>query len=358
MHKKRNVFFRRLLLWVLVCALFINAVPVYAEEENSSSVCELYTAPHAASAVCGSFSVGDSVTLLDTVSPLWNRVRLNDGTTGYCDAALLGKMFLDSETEAERPIGAVRTRTAAIVFQSPDADSEPLARLPANALVTVLAEGVDGFCMVQLQNRKMGYIEEDALQHQYEQPALIRTVPEFSSAGAVTEEEAAARLQELSAYFQHGFYWNCIGTGQRQSKDNLFLITETPCHHPSQGYSYCNIYTGTLCNAYPEYSTAMQCFGYVNLLSDLVFGTEAPVSSHGSFDRIRVGDHVRLVLWDHSMLVTKVCKDENGETYFYATDVNADYDSCRIQWGRKFTKQELRRLGDYVLVQTRYPTEP
>ena len=81
--------------------------------------------------------------------------------------------------------------------------------------------------------------------------------------------------------------------------------------------------------------------GYVGLLSDLTFGTDAPIYSHGNFDKVRPGDHVRLVLWDHSMLVTRVCKDENGRTYFYATDVNADYDTCMIQWERKFTKEEV-----------------
>ena len=148
-------------------------------------------------------------------------------------------------------------------------------------------------------------------------------------------------------------------------------LTERPLFVGSLTFlgGFCNAYTfvtrdGAMSNMHTGnmsrktgYGIGMQCLGYVGLLSDLTFGTDAPIYSHGNFDKVRPGDHVRLVLWDHSMLVTRVCKDENGRTYFYATDVNADYDTCMTQWERKFTKEELRRLGDYVCVYTRYPQE-
>lgn len=358
MRIKQRLFSRKLIIFGLVCALLINCIPVASADEIVPSVFDLYTAPTILSDTCGSFAEGDSVMLLDPINNFWSRVRLTDGTTGYCDTSLLGTMSMTYESEADPKISTVRTCTAAAVHQSPDPDSAVLARLPANTFVNILTQEMDGFSLILLQNGKMGYISEDDLHFQYEQPALVRTIPTFPTVGAVTEEEAAERLQQLSAYFQHGLYWNCVGTGQPKSKDNLFLLTENPCNHPSRGYSCCNIYTGALCKASSGYSMATQCFGYANLLSDLVFGTEAPVYTHGDFDRIRVGDHIRLVLWDHSMVVTEVCKDENGKTYFYATDVNADYNNCMIQWGRKFTQSDLRRLGDYIRVQTRYPSEP
>lgn len=108
---------------------------------------------------------------------------------------------------------------------------------------------------------------------------------------------------------------------------------------------------------FPQYGTEMQCLGYASLISDLLFGTDAPISMHHDFSKVRVGDHLRLYLWEHSMVVTEVGTDESGEQYVYVTEVNADYENCQIQWGRKFTQQDLRRLGDILYIYTRYSDE-
>ena len=84
MAQKRFLYLRKITLWILACTLFFSATPVSAEGETEQEIppaaFELYIAPHATSAVCGSFSVGDTVTVLDTVNPNWSRVRLADST--------------------------------------------------------------------------------------------------------------------------------------------------------------------------------------------------------------------------------------------------------------------------------------
>ena len=341
----------RLCALFLSALLFVQSTPVSAAGSDAHT---LYTGPSEHAAAVGTFSDGETVTLLRQVNTVWSRIRLADGTVGYCDASLLGTLFTEHEPS---PTDTYKTTRAVQILSSPETDAPVLGVLPQNTVLPYADDMENGFIFIRLENGLLGYLPADAVTPQYEQPAAVRTTPKLAAhTGITTETEAAARLTELSAYFQNGRYWNCLGTGLSQSADNLFCVTDTPCAHPSHGYSYCNIYTSSMSRKM-GYGQGMQCLGYVGLLSDLTFGTEAPVTVHSDFEKLRVGDHIRLVLWDHSMLVTKVCKDENDRTYVYVTEVNADYDTCRIDWGRKFTQDDLRRLGDYVEIYTRYPTE-
>lgn len=67
--------------------------------------------------------------------------------------------------------------------------------------------------------------------------------------------------------------------------------------------------------------------------------------------RVRVGDMIRLPESMHSMLVTAV--DREAETVT-VTEVNADYETCRIAWGRTVTREALYANGDSVTFYTRY----
>ena len=342
-----------------VSMLVASSVIGYASEietEESGEIKEehlLYAAPTQYSSDIGVFADGDSVVFLEHINDSWSLIRLSDGTEGYCDRNLLGVMY----AAASENVSAGKIRNAAQVRCEPQKNAPVLCPVPAGTTVEVLEHTSDKYCKIKLPNNTVGYIPVTDIEYLFERGATVRVVPVLTAyTGITTDEEAEARLKELSAYFQHGKYWNCIGSGNAQGPENLYYISDTPCAHPNHGYRYCNVYTGSMSRK-AGYGIGMQCLGYVGLLSDLTFGTDAPIYSHGNFDKVRPGDHVRLVLWDHSMLVTRVCKDENGRTYFYATDVNADYDTCMIQWERKFTKEELRRLGDYVCVYTRYPQE-
>ena len=309
----------------------------------------LYTGPSVYSDAAGTVALNDTVTVLDRQNGRWSHIRLLDGTVGYCKSHLLQINHEDDTTE--------RMRTACVtkLLLVPDESAEVISVLPAGLQLAKVSETENGFTEVTLKTGKTGYLPSSALTDDPLCTAIVLPIPELTAhTGITTEAAVKARLEELSAYFENGRYWNNFDAGTSLINDKAFILSDTPCLHEAQGYGHCNFYTSKI-SAQLGYSYGSQCAGYVGLISDLIFGTEAPITVHTEFDRLRPGDHIRLVLWDHSMLVTDVGTDENGETYVIVTEVNGDYDTCRIDWGRKFTQRDLRRLGDYIEVHSRYP---
>lgn len=86
------------------------------------------------------------------------------------------------------------------------------------------------------------------------------------------------------------------------------------------------------------------------MLSDRLFGADAPVSMHRSYERLRPGDQIRLTAENHSMLV--IGKNEAGVA---VAEVNADYNTCQISWGRELSRETLEDYGEEVEYFTRYP---
>ena len=66
---------------------------------------------------------------------------------------------------------------------------------------------------------------------------------------------------------------------------------------------------------------------------------------------MRVGDHIRLIDLEHSVLVTETGTQADGSRYVRVTEVNADYESCKIAWGRTITEDELYGTAEIL---TRY----
>lgn len=85
------------------------------------------------------------------------------------------------------------------------------------------------------------------------------------------------------------------------------------------------------------------CIAFVGRASDYVFGKNAPVKTHKSFSKIKVGDHVRIGNY-HSVLVLS----HNSKSI---TVVEGNYGGT-IHWYRKISKSELTSSGFYV--ETRY----
>ena len=54
------------------------------------------------------------------------------------------------------------------------------------------------------------------------------------------------------------------------------------------------------------------------------------------------------------MVVTEIGTEADGSRYIQVTEVNEDYETCRISWGRTITEDELYGLGDTVQILTRY----
>ncbi|MFQ7752318.1 MAG: hypothetical protein ACLRH1_00085 [Acutalibacteraceae bacterium] len=186
------------------------------------------------------------------------------------------------------------------------------------------------------------------------------TVPAESSpaAGAGTSGIAARgdtaapgiseKLAVLESIFEDGRFWN--HTDETSWMDPALSITDTPCAHSADGTDTCNTYKGALLAEFPEFS-GIQCFGYASLLSDLLFGTDAPVTAHSDFAKLRAGDTIHFPNAMHSMLVTAV--DADAETVT-VTEVNADFETCRIAWGRSITRGELYETDSAVIFYTRY----
>lgn len=197
--------------------------------------------------------------------------------------------------------------------------------------------------------------EEEALSSAF---SAVESAPEESSQGAVglafscyeepqpiTEEEAAATLESLRDTFPDGSYWNHMGLEEWDE----FTVTDIPCDHDLYWDTYCNSYTGGIQELFPQFEPMEQCLGFAALLSDLVFGEDAPVSTFTDYTQLRVGDHIRLELTEHSMTVLTVV--EEGIT---VVECNRDYEHCLISWDRFLSWEELAAYSYEMECITRY----
>lgn len=188
--------------------------------------------------------------------------------------------------------------------------------------------------------------------------SAVESIPEESSQGAVdfavsyyeepqpiTEEEAAATLESLRDTFPEGSYWNHVGVEDWDE----FTVTDSPCQHDLYWDAYCNTYTGGIQELFPQFEPMEQCLGFAALLSDLVFGEDAPVATFTDYTQLRVGDHIRLELTEHSMVVLTV--DGEGIT---VVECNSDYEHCRISWDRFLSWDDLAATSYEMECITRY----
>lgn len=160
-----------------------------------------------------------------------------------------------------------------------------------------------------------------------------------------TEAEASLVLEDLRDVFPEGAYWNHVGVEDW----NEFTITDTPCQHDVYWDTYCNTYTGGIQELFPQFEPMEQCLGFAALLSDLVFGEDAPVSTFSDYTQLRVGDNIRLELSEHSMVVLTV--DLEGIT---VVECNSDYEHCRISWDRFLSWDDLEAYSYEILCISRY----
>ena len=177
------------------------------------------------------------------------------------------------------------------------------------------------------------------------QGAVDFAVSYYEEPQPITEEEAAATLESLRDAFPDGSYWNHMGLEEWDE----FTVTDIPCDHDLYWDTYCNSYTGGIQELFPQFEPMEQCLGFAALLSDLVFGEDAPVSTFTDYTQLRVGDHIRLELTEHSMTVLTVA--EEGIT---VVECNRDYEHCRISWDRFLSWEELAAYSYEMECITRY----
>lgn len=179
------------------------------------------------------------------------------------------------------------------------------------------------------------------------------SVPLFVSSSDLAEQSVQTRLELLEDYFPNGMYWNHVGvdTSEMMADEIAMCVTDMPCNHSVNGYENCNVYIGLIDDFFPQYGDEMQCLGYASLISDLLFGYDAPITEFYDFDELRIGDHIRMGWYEHSMIVTDIDWDTDIIT---VTEVNADYENCQISWGRQITRSELLGMEGDLTYYTRY----
>ena len=177
------------------------------------------------------------------------------------------------------------------------------------------------------------------------QGAVDFAVSYYEEPQPITEEEAAATLESLRDTFPEGAYWNHVGVEDWDE----FTVTDSPCQHDLYWDAYCNTYTGGIQELFPQFEPMEQCLGFAALLSDLVFGEDAPVSTFTDYTQLRVGDNIRLELTEHSMVVLTV--DGEGIT---VVECNSDYEHCRISWDRFLSWDDLAATSYEMECITRY----
>lgn len=85
------------------------------------------------------------------------------------------------------------------------------------------------------------------------------------------------------------------------------------------------------------------CIALSGIISDKVFGKSAPIKVHRNYNKIKVGDHVRIG-GAHSVIV--LTKNKKSITV-----VEGNFNG-RIHWGRAIKRSELKSAGFEVW--TRY----
>ena len=176
-------------------------------------------------------------------------------------------------------------------------------------------------------------------------PQPATPTPSPTPAPMLSEASAQAALNALREDFPEGWYWNHVGVEDWDE----FTVTQTPCEHALYGYGDCNSYSGALQPAFPNDDPMIQCLGFAALLSDLVFGEDAPVTEFTDYTQLRVGDHIRLLYTEHSMTVASV-----GEDGVTVVECNSDYEHYRISWDRFLSWEDLAAHSYEMECTTRY----
>ena len=304
---------------------------------------------------------GATITVLDTSNPNWYKVKYSS-YTGYMSSQYIQIQKAATPTPAPtptpKPIGTAKTTAALNIRKGPGTSYASLGVLPSGATVTVIEKCSNGWYRVKTAANVYGYCSGDYLKVTLgtatptPKPTATPTPkPTTAPVTGISESEAYARLTALQSKYPTGKYWNHVGTGLSYSNNNMdSIVTANPCNHARDGRANCNIHMGITNYMWVERTQAnsSQCFGFASMLSDAVFGKNAPITMHTSYDKLKVGDNIRLTTYGHSLIVlTKT------STYITVAECNADFSTCVLSWGRKITKQDLESYNRIYM--TRYP---
>lgn len=243
------------------------------------------------------------------------------------------------QEEADPDLISARVLAESAVYAAPS-PGEPLALLKAGAEVWVDKTADPLWYLVTLEDGTEGYLYGE----------LLAAVKEDGTTGdTLFKERFLYDLDILRRMLPEGKYWNHMGLELPWKKETPFLCTDIPCDHSRYGEEYCNFYIGSATEFFnAEYLN--QCLGFAALLSDHFFMESAPYHAYQDLSQLRIGDHIRMKEYEHSMTVVDMT-----EEYIVVGEVNQDYEHCLISWSRKISYEEARSYSwDYRYI-TRYP---
>lgn len=158
----------------------------------------------------------------------------------------------------------------------------------------------------------------------------------FQPLGTYTREQAAVTAYRLYLLVVPGGAQAAPALTEGQVYDALMALQAD--YPEGMPWTNDNFYASRAMNA-----AGLGCEAFALICSDAAFGT-CPVRSHTSFDRIRVGDIIRIGDY-HTVVVL----DKQADAVIV---VEGNYNSS-IHWGRTITRSSLEQEG--FSVRTRYP---
>lgn len=143
----------------------------------------------------------------------------------------------------------------------------------------------------------------------------------------------SSKISLLRSFFPSGYYWNSHDfedTVKDESKYQAAMhVSTVPCSNFGNDF-WCNAYNGITKRMFTYDGDNIQCLGFASMISDFLWGEEAPIYVSYDIDDIEVGDHIRFISLEHS--VTVISK---SETSIKVVECNRDYEDCLIEWDRE-----------------------
>lgn len=247
------------------------------------------------------------------------------------------------EAVAEVEINMAETIISVPIYAAPEVSEVIANSVPEQDFAYIETENPLWFS-VTLSEGKTGYIYGEQLFRLDENGQPV--------AKSLAEESLDATIETLKSKLPEGKYWNHYGQDLAWGEESPFTVTDTPCYHSTYGFGYCNFYNGASIELF-SYGGLRQCLGFASFLSDQLFGIDAPLHIFYDPDLLRVGDHIRLGDYEHSMTVI----DMNDE-YVTLGEVNQNYEDCKISWSRQMYWSEIYALNWDAEYISRYPLCP
>ena len=229
-------------------------------------------------------------------------------------------------------------KTPVLLRSAPSYDSKGLWTVAPGECVICELEGEDGWDLV-ICGEESGYIDQEYLTKDPDECASESFV--FASYDMEKDYPAGwleafnARLAELQEEYPAGKYWN-----HRGSETENPGVTDKPCSHSTYGTAYCNRNDATTA-LYLGFDYGTQCTGFSGMLSDEIFGKDAPIRSFKTYADLKIGDEARINANSHTVFIV-----DKTDSYVVVAECNADYQTCRIDWGRRIFRYRLN--GTYL----------